>query len=151
VNPLIKIINIVALLLVPVIGGPADTSAKPHAGAAPMAVAVAPAPAAAMPGAAKIYFDTGAAAVPADTAAMLAPVVAWAKTTPAGKLSISGFHDSTGSPEQNAELAKNRAVMVQDALVAAGVPADRLVLQKPQQMDAGDGREARRVEVTPTL
>ena len=32
---------------------------------------------------------------------------------------------------------------------AAGVPGDRVMLQKPQQMDGGDGREARRVEVSP--
>jgi K(+)-stimulated pyrophosphate-energized sodium pump len=47
VNPLIKIINIVALLLVPVIGGPGTAGGKPHSAvpAEPVAI-VAPAPAA---------------------------------------------------------------------------------------------------------
>ena len=45
-------------------------------------------------------------------------------------------------------LAKNRAKMVQEVLKAAGVSEDRLVLQKPMLMDAGNERDARRVEVT---
>jgi hypothetical protein len=38
--------------------------------------------------------------------------------------------------------------MVVDLLRSNGIAADRLVMQKPVQMDAGDGREARRVEVS---
>ena len=51
-------------------------------------------------------------------------------------------------PSQNAELAKNRAVAVAEVLKSAGVPEDRLVLQKPALTDAGSGREARRVEIS---
>ena len=130
--------------------------AKPHgaAPAAPTAV-VAPAAPAAAPAAAavaafatiKVYFDSGEAAPPGDLAATIAKAAEWAKATPSGKLAISGFHDSTGNVEQNAELAKNRAKMVLEALKSAGVTEDRVALQKPQQTDAGDGREARRVEV----
>ncbi|MEI7447857.1 MAG: OmpA family protein, partial [Burkholderiales bacterium] len=116
--------------------------------AAAPAAAVAPA-AVAKPEAAKLYFETGAIALPSDAGTSLAKIVEWAKASPDAKLSISGFHDSTGNPEQNAELAKNRAKIVLDVLTAAGVPADRVTLQKPQQMDGGDGREARRVEVNP--
>jgi len=67
---------------------------------------------------------------------------------PERKVSISGFHDSTGDAAQNAELARNRAVAVADVLKSAGVPEDRLVLQKPALTDAGGGREARRVEIS---
>ena len=61
---------------------------------------------------------------------------------------ISGYHDATGDPAQNAELAKQRAIAVRDALKAAGVPEDKIELKKPEQINAGDAAEARRVEVT---
>ena len=95
-----------------------------------------------------VYFDSNATSVPGDTAATLAKVAEWAKAGAGNTLQISGFHDSTGGAEANAELAKNRAKMVLEALKSAGVSEDRLVLQKPMLMDAGNERDARRVEVT---
>ena len=62
---------------------------------------------------------------------------------------VSGFHDASGNAAANAELAKQRAVAVRDLLVVAGVPAERIVLEKPAVTTGGaDSREARRVEVT---
>ena len=61
---------------------------------------------------------------------------------------ISGFHDASGNAEVNAELSKQRAQNVRDAMVAAGVPADRISLEKPAVTTGdGDPAEARRVEV----
>ena len=64
-------------------------------------------------------------------------------------LAIGGFHDSTGSIEVNAELAKQRAMGVRDVLKGLGVADDKMELRKPEQMLGGaDDAEARRVDVT---
>ena len=130
-------------------------AAKPAAASTPAAASV-PAAASAVAdegaktvvenGVVKVYFASGKADVAANTNDELAAIVAGAKEGKA--VVISGFHDSTGNAAQNAELAKNRALKVKDALVALGVPADKIQLEKPAAT-AGDGNnaEARRVEV----
>ena len=50
--------------------------------------------------------------------------------------------------DKNAELAKQRAFAVRDALKAAGVAEDKIELKKPEQLTgSGDAAQARRVEV----
>ncbi len=142
VNPLIKIINIVALLIVPIIAGihggkPATAAATPImpiTGAAALS--------------SKLYFEVGKSALPPDAADKLNAAADAVKSKAGANVVISGFHDASGNPEQNAELAKQRALAVRDALQAAGVDADRIVLEKPQQTLGGvDAADARRVEI----
>ena len=98
-------------------------------------------------GVVKFYFASGKADVAAGAADALAEVV---KAVQGGKtLAISGFHDSTGSIEVNAELAKQRAMGVRDVLKSLGVAEDKMELRKPEQMLGGaDDAEARRVDVS---
>jgi cytochrome c oxidase subunit 2 len=109
----------------------------------------APGSAAAAPLLARVLFDTGVSALPGDVAKTLAPAIEAANRSAGIRLAVSGYHDKTGDPEKNAELAKERAIAVRDALVAAGVPLVRLELSKPQMTEGGtDDTLARRVDVT---
>jgi ammonium transporter, Amt family len=64
------------------------------------------------------------------------------------KVTVSGYTDTSGDPAKNAELAKARAFAVRDALAAAGLGKDQIVLVKPAaSATGGDPAAARRVEV----
>lgn len=98
-------------------------------------------------GVVKFYFATAKAELAAGANEALADVV---KGVAEGKKAvISGFHDATGDAALNAELAKQRAVAVAEALKALGVAEDKVELKKPEETTAtGSNAEARRVEVT---
>lgn len=92
------------------------------------------------------YFATGKADLASGAVAVLGDAIAAAK---AGKrLVISGYHDATGDPAFNIELAKQRAMAVRDALVGAGVAESSVELKRPEETTgSGNLAEARRVEV----
>ena len=98
-------------------------------------------------GVVKFYFATAKAELAAGANEALVDVV---KGVAEGKKAvISGFHDATGDAALNAELAKQRAVAVAEALKALGVAEDKVELKKPEETTAtGSNAEARRVEVT---
>lgn len=98
-------------------------------------------------GVVKFYFATGKAELAGGAQQALATIVAGAA---AGKrVVVSGFHDSTGNAARNADLARQRAVAVRDALVALGVRSNNIELKKPVTTQAsGANTEARRVEVS---
>jgi outer membrane protein OmpA-like peptidoglycan-associated protein len=99
----------------------------------------------------QIYFAVGSDALPASAAQVISQVATAAQTETGKSIVISGFHDASGNPAQNAELAKRRALAVRKALETQGMDGQRLVMEKPALTtgggDARDAREARRVEL----
>ncbi|AFT84401.1 cytochrome c oxidase subunit II [Paraburkholderia phenoliruptrix BR3459a] len=96
-----------------------------------------------------IYFETGKSTLPADAKAAVEAAAAYAKAHPDAKFALSGFTDATGSADTNAKLAKSRAEAVRDALKAAGIAEDHIILKKPETITGGsDAKEARRVQIS---
>ncbi|WP_429250697.1 cytochrome c oxidase subunit II [Paraburkholderia sp. GAS333] len=126
--------------------GAEAASAAPAAAAPASASDNAAAPQADLP--ASIYFDTGKSTLPADAKAAVDAAAAYAKAHPDAKFTLSGYTDATGSAELNAKLAKTRAEAVRDALKAAGIAEDKIILKKPETVTGGsDAKAARRVQI----
>jgi outer membrane protein OmpA-like peptidoglycan-associated protein len=133
----------------PLAAAPAPVGMTTPTGAAPTAAAPVNRDAASVVvenGIVKFYFATGKSALAAGSSEALSEIV---KAVAGGKKAVvSGFHDATGSAAQNAELAKQRAVAVRDALKSLGVAESSIELKKPEQLQGtGSNAEARRVEV----
>lgn len=97
-------------------------------------------------GIAKFYFASGSSNLAPNAPEVLANIVSGVQE--GRRAIISGYHDHTGNAEVNAEIAKNRALAVQTALIDMGVPADKIELRKPEQAQGtGHPAQARRVEV----
>jgi outer membrane protein OmpA-like peptidoglycan-associated protein len=135
-----------------------SAKAKTAAGAvAAPAVAATTAPAAAIPadgasvkvenGVVKFYFASGKTELAQDGAQALVDILTAAKS--GKKVGISGYVDPSGDAAKNAEIAKQRAFAVRDLLTQSGVPADQIVLVRPNDIKAGatSAAEGRRVEV----
>lgn len=132
-------------------------AAATAAAAAPAAAASAAAATASTPGDAasvtvdngvvKFYFEPAKAALAQDGAKALTDILAAAKS--GRKIGISGFVDPSGDAQQNAELAKQRALAVKELLTSSGVPEGQIVMVRPNDIKAGasSAAEGRRVEV----
>ena len=95
-----------------------------------------------------VHFASASADISAEDAAIIASVVEAFNTAEGRNILLAGYHDPTGDATFNRNLAKKRALGVRDALIAKGVPAERIIMRKPEQT-AGSGThaEARRVEL----
>ena len=153
---LLALAGVVALVLTGVLALAIRTHSNARAGADKPAVAtaatmapVAPATPAGDPMTARrIYFASGSDALPDGASQQLAELADAVRGQVGKVVLISGFHDASGDPARNAELAKRRAMAVRHALESNGLGADQIVMDKPELAVGGtDPREARRVEV----
>jgi outer membrane protein OmpA-like peptidoglycan-associated protein len=120
---------------------PAPAVTAPAPAAAPAVAAVS------MP--AKVYFETGSAAIGADGSKIIGAAADMIKKDGL-KVAVTGYTDKTGDVAKNEELAKSRAAAVRDALKAAGVDEASVEMKPPMFVEVGAGgsdAEARRVEI----
>ena len=97
---------------------------------------------------AKVYFAVGKAELDEADKGIVAQTVEALAAKEGGIVLLSGFHDPSGDPARNAELAKQRAMAVRDALVAGGVAVERVKFRKPEStIGEGSPEEGRRVEI----
>ncbi len=73
-----------------------------------------------------IYFDTGKAALKSGSRNTLGRIAEQLRLNDRLTIVVEGHTDSTGSDESNQALSEKRAAAVKDALVSAGVGADRV-------------------------
>lgn len=73
-----------------------------------------------------INFDTGKADLKADGQATVKEIVSMLSSAPELKIAIEGHTDNVGQPADNKALSERRAQSVMAAIVAAGIPAERL-------------------------
>ena len=76
-----------------------------------------------------VHFDTDKATLTPDGQATLARAADVMKQTPNLHLRLEGYTDSSGSVGLNDALAQQRALTVQQFLIAKGIPTDRLTGQ----------------------
>ena len=97
----------------------------------------------------RVHFETGSDDISAAGKRILNGYSQALKATPEAKVELSGYADPSGDAAKNLELAKARAIMVRDALVADGIAAERIALVKPTDVIVGQGHDAdaRRVDI----
>ena len=139
-----------ALLIVPIIatmhgGKPATAAAPAGAIAVPIAVPVVVVVGVPM----RVHFDSGSDAISVAGKLIVDGYAQALRANPQASIELSGYADPTGDAAKNLELAKHRAMVVRDELVAKGVAAERVALVKPSDVIVGQGSDAdaRRVDI----
>ncbi|MEO8306371.1 MAG: efflux RND transporter periplasmic adaptor subunit [Betaproteobacteria bacterium] len=95
-----------------------------------------------------VHFAAGRAALDAEAQRLLdgsAPAMK-AGTNP---IDVTGYANRSGNHSTNVDLAKRRSVAVRDALVAQGIPAERVHVKPPLDVTgSGSEYDAQRIDIT---
>lgn len=95
-----------------------------------------------------VFFDQSRTRLDATARVRLQTLALAMKSQPAIKVTLNGYVDATGDAQRNKDLARQRAQAVRDALVEAGVSAERIALQAPANITGGESPAlARRVDI----
>jgi peptidoglycan-associated lipoprotein len=101
-----------------------------------------------------IQFELNKAELRAVEASKIDQLAAYLKQNPSYRVEIEGFADPRGSQNYNLKLSEKRVTAVRDALIAAGVPKERILIGAYGKLNpkcAAKGEECwqqdRRVEV----
>ncbi|HKO87627.1 MAG TPA: OmpA family protein [Burkholderiales bacterium] len=101
-----------------------------------------------------VLFDTGSAALKSGAMRTIDRLAELLRNNPERRVQIEGFTDSQGSDSYNLDLSERRAASVRTALLARGVPMDRVSIQPYGEAfpiasnDTPSGRQLnRRVEI----
>jgi outer membrane protein OmpA-like peptidoglycan-associated protein len=102
-----------------------------------------------------LNFEGNTAKLSSDSTTAISNLATILKAFSTAKLKIEGHTDNVGDPAQNKKIALDRATAVKDALVKAGAPGDRIMVEGvgPERPiasnDSEEGRaKNRRVELT---
>jgi peptidoglycan-associated lipoprotein len=68
-----------------------------------------------------LYFESGSNQLTPESEKMLTAILAFVKVRPVPDLTVVGHTDTTGTAQANIELGRNRATLIRDRLVAAGL------------------------------
>jgi len=114
----------------------------------PKAGSATSAPVSASPGASLVVHFAKGKSVLDDEALRLLKGFAPPMKGGSNPIDVTGYVDRNGNYAANADLAKRRAIAVRDALLAEGLPSERVRLQTPRDIvGSGSDDEARRVEI----
>ncbi len=73
-----------------------------------------------------VFFETGSATLSGHSSHELDNIVAAMQSNPEVSIEIGGHTDNTGDPENNMTLSQQRAEVVEEYLISAGIDAERM-------------------------
>jgi cytochrome c oxidase subunit II len=95
-----------------------------------------------------VFFQEWSARLDPEATDAVNAAATFVKTHPGAPITVIGYADPTGSPQANIDISRARAQVVTDALVKAGVPAERITRQaNGATAYIATSLESRRVEI----